>query len=103
MIRHWEKSIVSNLPRPNIEMFNDHSYTSLRECIAHFLASGKIAHPINLSEPRIKRYITDSNVAIAIAKRGYAVNNNVDKNDVMILLGIQWSDAFDPNSSIKSN
>ena len=37
-----EKSIVSNLPRPNIEMFNDHSYTSLRECIAHFLASGKL-------------------------------------------------------------
>ena len=98
-----KRSIVNNLPRPNIEMFNDHSYTSIRQCIAHFLASGKIAHPINLSQPNKKRYITDSNAAVAIRKRGYAINNNVDKNDIMILLGLQWSDAFDPNSSTKSN
>ena len=37
------------------------------------------------------------------AKRGFDANKDVDPKDVMILLALQWSDAFDPNSSIKSN
>jgi len=98
-----KKSIVNNLPRPKIEMFNNHSYVSVRQCIAHFLASGKMAHSISLLQPNKKRLITDSDAAVAIAKRGYAINSKVEKNDVMILLGLQWSDAFDPNTSIKSN
>ena len=98
-----KKSIVNNLPRPKIEMFNNHSYVSVRQCIAHFLASGKMAHSISLLQRNKKRLITDSDAAVAIAKRGYAIKSKVEKNDEMILLGLQWSDAFDPNSSIKSN
>ena len=70
-------------------MINEHSYVSVQQCIAHFLASGKNAHPINLLQPNKKHYITDSNAAVAAAKRGHAINNNNDKNKVMILLGLQ--------------
>ena len=41
--------------------------------------------PITAQE---KRYITDSNAALDIARRDYTINRNVDKNDVMILLGL---------------
>ena len=94
---------MSNLPRPKIEIYHDHSYVSIRQCIAHFLACGNVAKPVNQLKPNKKRFITDSKVAVDITRRGYAVNKDIDKNDVMILLGLQLSDAFDPNSSTKSN
>ena len=98
-----KKSIVMNLPRPNVEIYDNHSYVSIRQCIAHFFASGKVPHEIGSNEKDVMRNITDSPAAISAAKRGYAVNKSVHPNNIMILLGLQWSDAFDPNSSVKSN
>ena len=98
-----KNSIVSNLPRPKIEIYHDHSYVSIRQCIAHFLACGNDAKPVEKLLPKTKRFITDSKIAHDIARRGYAVNKDIARNDVIILLGLQWSDAFDPNSSTKSN
>lgn len=62
-----------------------------------------MTYEINMSEITFNRCITDSKMARAAAQRGYDINSNVDRDDVIILLALQWNDAFDPNSSIKSN
>ena len=94
------KSIVNNLPRPTIKLVHNHSYVSIRQCISHFLANGKVAHKINSLKPTTKRYITDSDMAISVARRGFDANEDVDPKDAMIILVLQWSDDFDPNMSI---
>ena len=53
------ESIVKNLPRPSISIIGNHSYASVRQCIAHFLVSGKVAFPIDLSHKAIRFRITD--------------------------------------------
>ena len=94
------KSIVNNLPRPTIKLVHNHSYVSIRQCISHFLANGKVAHKISFLKPTTKRYITDSDMAISVARRGFDANEDVDPKDAMIILVLQWSDDFDPNMSI---
>ena len=47
--------------------------------------------------------ISVSAAAIAAQKIAYLANNDLNIENVITLLGVQWSDAFDPNSSIKSN
>ena len=84
-------------------MFYNHSYFSIRQCIAHFLVSGKMPHDIKRQQPLTMSQITDSPAVLAARQRGYRVNKSVKAKDVMILLALQWSDAFDPDSSIKSN
>ena len=49
------------------------------------------------------RCISESNIAKSVLDRAQKVNNNVSGEKILPILGIQWSDAFDPNSSIKSN
>ena len=98
-----KNSFVKNLPYPSIQISDNRSYTSIRQCTSHFFAGGKIAHVINMSEPSFNKCITYSKMSRAAAQRGYGINSNVDHYDVIILLALQWSDVFDPNSSIKSN
>ena len=68
-----------------------------------FLATDKVVAPINLLHKPIQHHITDYVAAKAAAGWGCVVNSNTAKENIMILLGVQWSDAFDPNSSIESN
>ena len=98
-----KRSITSNLPRPTIFLIDNHSYASVKECIAHFLAVGKLPHPIPREESSSCTSISDSHAAVAAQKRAYSANDDVNAENVITLLGVQWSDAFDPNSSIKSN
>ena len=44
-------SIWNNLPRPKMCMIDEHSYTSIRQCIVQFFASGKI--PQNVSNDEV--------------------------------------------------
>ena len=90
-----KESIVNNLPRPDVLMFDNHSYISIRQCIAHFLASGKMPHDIKRQQPLTMSQITDSPAALAARECGYNVNKSVKAKDVIILLALQWS-AVDP-------
>ena len=98
-----ERSIVKNLPLPNIQLIDNHSYVSIRQCIANFLASGKMPHKINTSKTNGVRCITESKMAKYVLDRAQKANSNVLPENIVTLLALQWSDAFDPNSSIKSN
>ena len=47
--------------------------------------------------------ISDSKICIEVYERAYIANPNVDREDLVVLMGVTWSDDFDPNSSIKAN
>ena len=98
-------SVVKNLPIPKVECIENHSFCSIRSCLTDFLMSGK-------SPPKIKRNprngdsvfkIEESIMALYIANRVYVDMNPKNNEDIIIILGILWSDDFDPNSSLKSN
>ena len=98
-----ERSIVKNLPLPNIQIIDNHSYISIRQCIANFLASGKMPHKVNTLKKNGVRCITESKMAKYAVDRAQKANSTVSPENIVTLLAMQWSDAFDPNSSIKSN
>ena len=90
---------------PKVELLNDHSYVSLRSCIENFLMIGKL--PLNITDihdnETLIKCIGESKMANLIKKRGMEVNQNIEKEDLYIMMGLQWSDDCDPNNSIKSN
>ena len=47
--------------------------------------------------------ISDSKICKEVYDRAYMMNHDIPKEDIIVLLGISWSDDFDPNSSIKAN
>ena len=100
-----EKSILRNLSIPSVELQEQHSYVSLKECVKSFLAYGKMPE----SQPTTKQScgkiscITQSIAATNIYKKAKAMHSNSTNDELIVLLGIQWSDDCDPNSSIKSN
>ena len=47
--------------------------------------------------------ISDSNVRKEVHARAVQANPNVLPDNLIVLMGISWSDDFDPNSSIKAN
>ena len=76
------RSITNNLPRPNIYFIGNHSYVSIRECIAHFFALGRDPHPIPIERPSTCTSITDSAAAFAARGRGYEANADVAQDGV---------------------
>ena len=98
-----KRSIVKNLPHPNVQLIDGHSYISIRQCISNFLACGKMPKKIKNGNQNCVSCITESKMAQAILHRAHTINSNVKPENVLTILGVQWSDAFDPNSSIKSN
>ena len=51
---------------------------------------------------RIRR-IVDSPIAHQVYNRARNYNKGVDPSDLIVLMGVQWSDDFEPNGSSKSN
>ena len=47
--------------------------------------------------------ISESRMYQNVYQRATVANPNVPKEDLLVLMGLSWSDDFDPNSSIKSN
>ena len=100
-----ERSIIRNLPIPTVEVVDAHSYISIKECITNFLSAGK--------RPKVYEYIdkdlhnidciTQSLAAQHIYKKAHEINAQSNNDELIIMLGIQWSDDCDPNSSIKCN
>ena len=68
-----------------------------------FFGSGK--WPESVSPKTVDRIkcISDSKICKEVYERAYIANPNVDREELVVLMGVTWSDDFDPNSSIKAN
>ena len=85
---------------PKVKEINNRSYMSVKECIANFLNSGKVPKTrvgSNHIRERIK-CATQSKVVGLIYAKAAIVNAGIQKNDLLILLGLQWIDNFNPYS-----
>ena len=61
--------------------------------------------PQKVSQIHVDRIhnISDSKVCRDVYKRSYITNPGVPIEDLGVLMGISWSEDFDPNSFIKAN
>ena len=78
-----ERSIVKNLPLPNIQIIDNHSYISIRQCIANFLASGKMPHKVNTLKKNGVRCITESKMAKYVVDRAQKANSKVSPANIV--------------------
>ena len=62
--------------------------------MSHYIAS----HPKNMQVS-----VTGSIAVRQILHQAHTANPTVPTQDLVVFLGVQWSDAFDPNSSIQAN
>ena len=96
-------SVIQNLPRPNVSMVNNHSYVSIKQCIANFFAASKMPEKKSDYNINVIHNISDSKICKEVYERAYIMNPTTPKEDIVVLMGISWSDDFEPNSSIKAN
>ena len=106
-LRRWytigSHSILQNLPHPKITILDNHSYVSVKQCIADFLGKGYAPDKVSdVNKDRIRRLV-DSPIAHQVYNRARNYNKGVDPSDLIVLMGVQWSDDFEPNGSSKSN
>ena len=84
-------------------MISNHSYISIRECIADFLAKGHMPAEIPDELPSIQKKHTDSRYCQIIKSKAQRVHSNLKPSDFLIITAVTWSDDFEPNNSNKSN
>ena len=100
-------AFLPNLPHPIPEKLDSfHSYISIHEIIAQYLA---LAVPIqevwslqhaDIADGAIYSTLYETPAVRSIVNR---VQNQYPRENVLILLGIEFYDDFDPNNSIKCN
>ena len=83
---------MKNLPRPAVIEIDNHSYCSVKQCIADFLGKGYLPASQLPDNTKHSKYITT---------RAKLLYGN-DLENVLIMTGVQWSDDFEPNSLSKS-
>lgn len=115
MYTEGENSIENHLPIPDCVMLVNHSYVSIRDCIADVLLRSKMKiASINDDWPELSdnESANDSynifrcNRILEIVKNGYCRIAETDSDVPLTVLPIflsLWSDDFDPNRSIKAN
>ena len=99
-------ALLSNIPHPHpICLSDNHSYLSIYEMIAHYLALGIPMHELWSDRKVDVKTCTYSN--LYESPQVYRIVQNVvdlyHGERVLILLGIEFSDDFDPNNSVKNN
>ena len=88
---------------PSVSVIEGHSYVNVEQCLSNFL--GMDHYPANITSIECKavKNIIDSNIAKQVLSRAIKSNPNVKQEDILVILGLQWSDDFEPNGSRKSN
>ena len=97
------KSIVMNLPQPKIRLVDNHAYVSVRQCIADFFGNDFYPQQPSLKQSDLQRNLTDCVLMKDITERAIKNNRNRSHDDIVVLLAVQWSDDFEPNTSSKTN
>jgi len=96
-------SILQNIPQPRVTIIEGHSYVSVKQCLCNFLSMGHYPGKITYDKSKVIRNISDSHSANQVLIRAAKANPSVPKEDILVVLGMQWSDDFEPNGSSKSN
>ena len=74
----------------------------MTQSTSHFFAEGRIPHNITPHPRRMQVCVTDSIATREVLYRAHGADPTVPIKHLVVLLSVQWSDAFDLNSSIKT-
>ena len=96
-------SVLQNIPHPDVTIVQGHSYVSVKQCLSNFLSLGHYPAVISKHKTKHVRNISESKMAMEVMQRALRANPTVLSDDLVVVLGTQWSDDFEPNSSSKSN
>jgi len=97
-------AMVPNLPRPNVQIVNDHAYVSLKECVADLLGHGLPLSYIDVVERGCNFKVENINQSSFAQKiHDHALKYYADMRKVVCLYVVEWSDGFDPTSGAKNN
>jgi hypothetical protein len=115
-----KNSFLPNLPRPPVQSLNLHDYVSLSDCVADILAHGLELDDIregiggisptsdlpvtNTSKTKRAREIYDNGQQMHSRQRGHRLllDDQCLPPSCLYLCITEWSDAFQPSSSIKA-
>ena len=94
---------MGNYSKLTVRTVGEHAYVSLNDCMVDLLGHGI---PIGLIEDdstsQMVRTISESIRAKSIARRGQ-IMAGLGGDSSLCLYVVEWSDAFEPSSSVKSN
>ena len=96
-------AIIPNLPHPVVSSIAGHSYMSLKQIVAHYLAFATSGDAIIWDEYRRDPFVTslhNSAKAQQIFDEAQTINNGTPTIPLMFT---KWSDDFEPNSQAKQN
>ena len=57
----------------------------------------------SLKQTNVQQNLTDCVLMTDITERAIKMNPNRSHDDIIVLLAVQWSDDFEPNTSSKTN
>lgn len=95
--RNWSlcrvNSICNNLSRPGVTCLNNHTYVSVKQCIAYYLGKGNVPQKYSLRvNSNTTFFLIHSEYCQEARDRAFRNNRNVPKEYVLIpIVGI-WSD-----------
>jgi hypothetical protein len=94
-------AIIPNLPCPTVQKIGEHAYVSLTDCVVDMLGHGISIELIEVEKS------TDTVCTLSESLRAKTIAKNCQNisltNNTLCLYIVEWSDAFEPSSSIKSN
>ena len=102
-----QDALLQNLPHPiPFQLDSNHSYMRIKDMISHFMALN-----VRIHELWTRKYVpNDEGKSFSNIYQSPAVNNIMQRvknlygdENILVLLGIEFSDDFDPNNSIKAN
>ena len=94
-------ALIPNLPRPTVQLVQEHAYVSLRDCVADLLGHGFDVD--NIAEVGTDHVEEVSQVGQCMYSQGiYHRGKEVHGNNPFVCLYItEWSDGFEPSISTK--
>ena len=102
-IEIYLKICISLTLYPKVNIIKNDTYVSIRQCIADFLGKGYSPDKRMDKTPLQINKLVDAPIAKEVYDRAIEMNVGVIPDDILVVLGVQWSDDFEPNGSSKSN
>ena len=96
-------SVLQSIPHPDMFIVQGHSHVSVKQRWSNFMSLGRYPAAISKSNNKHLTHIYESKTVMKVMERALRANLTLLSDGIVVVLGTQWSDDFEPNGSSKSN
>ena len=79
--------MLQNIPHPDVNIVQGHSYVSVKQCLSIFLSLGHYPAVISKHKNKHVRNISESKMAMEVMQRALKANPTVLSDDLVVVLG----------------